>query len=127
MSIKILSKDNDLIGTDKYRDDAKVLPMAYRPTIDNSVTQNAKGTNNSVTIKSVTPVVVTANGVTSSADSFLMVTKFSSLQHITNDAEREQCYDDHVRMLILNRSANLYGQLPDVPVVFPSTGIPKIA
>lgn len=127
MALLILSKDNDLFGTDRYRDNNKTVPMAHRATIDMSVNPNASGTNNQVTIKSLEPVIRTIDGVVSSDDSFLVVTKFSSLQHITNDAERERAFDNHLRFLITGKQAILDGQLPDAPVVIPTTGLVKIA
>lgn len=117
MPLAILSKDNDLLGTDKYRETDKTVPMAYRPTVEMSVNANASGTNNNVTVKSTFPVVTTVNGVTTSKDSFLMVSKFSSLQHITNDVERAKAFDDHIKFLGKARASILDGQLPDAPVV----------
>lgn len=117
MPLLILSKDNDLLGTDKYRDTTKTIPMAYRATIDMSVNQNSTATNNNVTVRSVNPVVKEVAGVTTSQDSFLMVTKFSSLQHITNDTERAACFDKHVAFLLAARASILDGQLPDAPIV----------
>lgn len=117
MPLLILSKDNDLLGTDKYRDTTKTIPMAFRATIDMSVNQNSTATNNNVSVRSVHPVVKDISGVTTSSDSFLAVTKFSSLQHITNDVERAACFDNHVAFLLAARSSILDGQLPDEPVV----------
>lgn len=119
--IKILSKDNDLIGTDTYRDDTKAIPLAYRHTIAMSINPNASGSNNMVTVKSVRPVVITAaDGKVSSSDSFLGTFKFSALQHVTNDVERALCYDKLLEFLKLPavRTAILDGQLTDEPVTF---------
>lgn len=127
MPLVILSKDTDLLGTDRYRDSDKTIPMAFRATIDMTVNPNASNTNNQVTIKSVQPVVNTVQGVVTSKDSFLMVTKFSSLQHITNDAERERIFDNHLRFLIASKQSILDGQLPSQAVVIPTTGTVKIA
>lgn len=125
--IKILSKDNDLLGTDLYRDDNKAIPMAFRPTITHSVNKSASGTNNQVTVKSLHPVLVAIAGVTTADDSFLVVTKFSALQHIVNDDERAAAFDNHVKFLIKARQAILDGELPDAPVVVPTAGLPTIA
>lgn len=116
--IKIISKDNDILGTDKYRDDDATIPLAYRQTMELSVSPNASGTNHNVSLKTVVPVVNTIDGVTVSNDSFLAVTKFSALQHITNDTERAAAYDKHVAFLSNAevREAFLNGQLTDEPV-----------
>lgn len=125
--LKILSKDVDAFGTDKYRDDNVAIPMAYRSSAVHSINPNSTSTNNQVTLKTTTPVVNVVNGVSTSNDSFMMVTKFSSLQHIVNDAERALCYDNHIKMLILTRDTNLAGNLPNAAVAIPSTGTAKIA
>lgn len=127
MPLVILSKDTDLLGTDRYRDSDKAIPMAFRATIDMTVNPNSSNTNNQVTIKSVQPVVNTVEGVTTSKDSFLMVTKFSSLQHITNEAERERVFDNHLRFLIASKQSILDGQLPSTAVDIPTTGTVNIA
>lgn len=115
--IKILSKDTDLIGTDKYRDDTKSIPLAFRHTVDMSVNPNASGTNNMVTVKSNLPLVVTVDGRSQSSDSFLMTTKFSALQHVTDDAARASIFDKHIEFLTKSKAAILDGQLPDNAIV----------
>lgn len=117
MTIKILSKDNDLVGTDKYRDDTKSVPLAYRHTIDMSVNPNASGTNNMVTVKSTLPVPAIVDGRATSNDAFTVSTKFSSLQHITNDVERAAVLTKHIEFLTKAKDAMLDGQLPDEPIV----------
>ena len=127
MPLLILSKDTDLLGTDRYRDSDKAIPMAFRATIDMTVNPNSSGTNNQVTVKSVQPVINTVDGIATSKDSFLVVTKFSSLQHITNDAERERVFDNHLRFLISAKQSILDGQLPSTAVVIPTTGTVKVS
>lgn len=116
MTIQILSKDNDLLGTDIYRESDKTNPMAFRPTIVMSVNPNTSGSNHNVAVKTSVPVVKDVAGVVTSSDSFLMVTKFSALQHISNDVERAKCFDDHIKFLGKARTAILDGQLPDAPI-----------
>ena len=107
-----LSKETDTIGVNRLRDELPGVPMAYRPTVTHTVQANASGSSNSVLVRAAVPVVTTVAGVVSSVDTFLATSKFTSLQKITNDAERAKAYDDHIRFLIATRSTNLLGQLP---------------
>lgn len=113
----ILSKETDVIGTDKYRDNTPGIAMAYRPTTFHTVSESSNGKNHPVTVKTNSPVIQTVAGVSVSDDAFLMVTKFSALQHIENDVQRAKTYDDHVAFLVASRDTNLYGTLPKVPIV----------
>lgn len=107
-----LSKQADVVGSDRYRDEVAGTPLAYRESISHTVAANAAGTSNNVTVKVTAPSLVTVNGITTSTDSFLATAKFTSLQKITDDATRAKCYDDLIRFLIATRAANLDGQLP---------------
>lgn len=118
MTLAILSKDIDVLGIDKYRDTSPSKPMAFRPSLEMSVNQNSTGTNNNVSVRSIYPLIKDVNGVTTSTDSFLMTTKFSALQHVTNDVERAEIYDDHLEFLTKARTAILFGELPKVAITF---------
>lgn len=107
-----LSKETDTVGVNRLRDEINGVPLAYRPTVTHTVQANASGSSNSVLVRVAVPCVMTVDGVTTANDTFLATSKFTSLQKITNDAERAKAYDDHIRYLIATRSTNLLGQLP---------------
>lgn len=111
--MNIIAKQQDLLGTDKYRDDSNAsVPMAYRPTTEHTVSSNPRGTSNMSTVRTVVPVVITVDGVTSSQNQFPMTTKFASLQAITNDVEREKAFDSHMAFLTAAKTDILAGRLP---------------
>lgn len=118
--LKILQKDNDVVGADIYRDDNVAIPNAFRTTLHHEINPNKLGTNNQVTVKCLVPVVQTVDGVMSSKNQFFASFKFASLQHITNDVEREKCYNDIVAYITKPavKAAILTGTLPAAPVVF---------
>mgnify|MGYP001040302262 CR=1 FL=1 len=116
MSYIYLSKQTDTVGIDRLRDEISGTPLAYRPTVTHTVQANASGSSNSVLVRVAVPCVLTVDGVTSATDTFLATSKFTSLQKITNDAERAKAYDDHIRYLIATRGSNLLGQLPNTPL-----------
>lgn len=111
--LKILQKDNSVVGADTYRDDTVSIPNAFRATLIHEINPNKVGTNNQVTVKNLNPVVVTIDGVSTAADTFFMSTKFSSLQHITNPVEREACWKNHMAYLMAAKPFILDGILPD--------------
>lgn len=113
MSYIHLSKQTDTVGVDRLRDEKSGTPLAYRPTVTHTVQPNASGSSNSVLVRVSVPCVLTVDGVTTATDTFLASSKFTSLQKITNDEERAQAYDDHIRYLIATRESNLLGQLPN--------------
>lgn len=113
MSYIYLSKQTDTVGIDRLRDETPGTPLAFRPTVTHTVQANASGSSNSVLVRVAVPCVLTVEGVTTAADTFLATSKFTSLQKITNDAERAKAYDDHIRYLIATRESNLLGQLPN--------------
>lgn len=112
MSFITLSKQADVVGSDRYRDEETGTPLAYRELISHTVAANPAGTSNNVTVKVTAPSLVTINGIITSTDSFLATAKFTSLQKITDDTTRAKCYDDLIRFLIATRTPNLNGQLP---------------
>lgn len=116
-TFKSISKDVDVIGTDKYRVEDLTIPQAYRASTQMSISVNKVSTNNNVTIRDVTPVVNVIDGKHMSSDSFIMTTKFTSLQHITNDVEREATFDRHMAVLVAAKAAILKGELPSTPIV----------
>lgn len=116
MTVKILSKDIDVLGTDTYRDDNAAVPLAYRATVTQTVNPNSEGTNNQVTLKVRVPVVTTVEGVTVSADRFEFIGKFSALQAITADTERARCLDLAIEYLTKARDSIMNGQLPSAAV-----------
>lgn len=116
--LQILQKDNSIVGTDMYRSTDASIANAFRPTLSHAINPNSLGTNNQVTIKSVVPVVVNNEGVASSTNQYFCSLKFSSLQHITNDAERELAFDNLIEYATKAKAWILSGTLPDEPIVF---------
>lgn len=111
-NLVILSKQNDIVGTDKYRVNDTSIPAAYRPSLDFSCVTNPRGTSNTMTVRSQGPIVKTVDDVTTSTDMFLMTTKFTSLQQVTSDVLRAKIFDDHVAFLMVARADILEGRLP---------------
>lgn len=116
MSLTILSKQTDALGTDVYRSTDSTIPMAFRPSVEMSAALNPKKTSVSMTVKSLYPLVNTVDGVPVSQNQFLMVTKFTALQHVVNDTERAKIFDDHIAFLEAARSAILEGRLPTTAI-----------
>lgn len=114
----ILSKQNDVIGTDKYRVNTAGVPNGFKPRIDMSCMPNPRGTSNTMTVRSEAPIVQEVDGVQTSSDMFLMTTKFTSLQHVTSDALRAEIFDNHLAFLQAAREDILQGRLPLNAYVF---------
>lgn len=112
----IVSKQNDIYGIDKYRFNDVSVPVAYRHNIEMQVAENPRKTSNTVTVRSVTPIVKVIDGSSVSTDSFVATTKFTALQQVTNAAERAACFDKHVAFLLAARADILEGRLPLEPV-----------
>lgn len=112
---KILSKDNSPYGTDFYRSTNAAIPAAYRASHVHSCDMNKSNTNSNVTINTKVPVVIGEADRKISVDTFKCTTYFTSLQHITADAERALAFDEHIKMCILARADILAGTLPDEP------------
>ena len=110
--MNIISKQQDLYGTDIYRLEDVSKPFAYRATTEHTVQPNANKSNNMVTIRTAVPVVVDTLGVPSAPNTFSMVTKFAALQQITNQTERALAFDEHMAFLEAARSDILEGRLP---------------
>lgn len=119
-NLKILQKDNAFVGTDVYRANDVAVPAAYRAGLVHSHNINQNGSNHQVTIKSTVPVVTVIDGISQSNNAFLGVIKFSSLQSITSDTEREACYDNLIAYAIVAKANILSGTLPDEPIVVPT-------
>lgn len=113
----ILSKQTDSLGVDQYRENVVGVPMAYRPTISHSAALNPKGTSVSIQVRSTYPIMNEVNGVKTSTDQFLMLTKFTALQNVTNDTERAAIFDKHIAFLQAARTSILEGRLPVAAVV----------
>lgn len=113
--IKILSKDNSPYGKDFYRDINAAVPAAFRATHEHSCDMNKSGTNSNVNVRTQVPVVFTIDNRAASTNAFSVRTYFTSLQHITSDAERNKAIDEHIKFLILARSDIMAGTLPDTP------------
>lgn len=92
--------------------------MAFRPVVEMTAVPNPRQTSNTMTVRSIHPLVVNVDGVTKSNDSFVMTTKFTSLQHVTNDTERAAIFDSHIAFLLAARASILEGRLPLVPMTF---------
>lgn len=118
LTMDILSKETDAIGTDKYRSTDATIPMAFRQTLTHLVKPNPDGSNHQSTITASVPVVVTIDGVSTSKDTYRAIFKFSSLQHIVNDAERAQAYDLLIKYLSSapGKAAIIGGVLPKTPI-----------
>lgn len=109
---KHISKQTDVLGTDRLRDEIPEIPLAYRQTINHTVQSNSDGSSNSVLIRVAAPSLKVIDGIATSTDTFLATSKFTALQKITDDTLRAKAYDDHIRYLIATRSTNLQGELP---------------
>lgn len=118
MTYRCISKQPDLLGSDVYRADLEDVPNAFLPMVTHSVSKSPRGTSHSVNVRSVNPSIRNVDGIVTSSDQFLMTTKFTSLQHITDDATRAAIYDNHIAFLIASRDTNLAGELPVQPVTF---------
>lgn len=110
--MKIISKQQDLFGTDVYRLEDTSKPYAYRPTSEHTVNQNPNKSNNMTTVRTVVPVLTKVDGVTLASNSFSATTKFTALQQITNDVERVLAFDEHIKFLQAARADILEGRLP---------------
>ena len=118
--LTLLSKEQDVIGTDKYRANDPAIPMAFRASATMTVNPNADGSNHQVTVQTVKPVVVTdtTNGITSSPASFRMTTKFNALQDRTDTAARTKCIEAHIEALTLLKAQIADGMLPTTAPTF---------
>ena len=116
--LTLLSKEQDIIGTDRYRANDPAIPMAFRASATMTVNPNADNSNHQVTVQTVKPVVVTdtSNGVTSSPAAFRMTTKFNALQDRTDNVARTKCIEAHIEALTLLKTQIADGMLP--------TGVP---
>lgn len=110
--LSILSKETDVVGTDKFRANDSTVPMAYRAHGELTANPNADGSNVQMTVMTAKPVMVTSNGINTIVGTFRMTTKFNSLQTITSDVERAACIDAHIEFLIAVKSSIAAGQLP---------------
>lgn len=116
MTLSIVSKQNDIYGIDKYRFNDNSIPVAYRHSIEMQVAENPRKTSNTVTVRSVTPIVKVIDGSSVSTDSFVATTKFTALQQVTSATQRAACLDKHIAFLQKARDDILEGRLPLTPV-----------
>lgn len=116
MPLKILSKDVDAFGTDTYRDDNAAIPLAFRPTIVETINPNKEGTNNMVTVEVKVPVVETIGGVTASNNTFRCTAKYTALQSVTADAERVRALDLMIEYLTIRKNTLTQGVLAPAAV-----------
>lgn len=112
--LTLLSKEQDVIGTDKYRANDPAIPLAYRASATMTVNPNADSSNHQVTVQTVKPVVVVdaTRGITSSPASFRMTTKFNALQDRTDTVARTKCIEAHIEALTLLKNQIADGMLP---------------
>lgn len=108
----IIQKDNDQLGTDIYRSKDLTIPMAYRPSIVHTSRVSANGNNLNQTVEAQVPLVRLVDGLTVSSDAFKASFKFSALQHVVNDAEREECFDALLTYLTVNKDDIINGRKP---------------
>lgn len=116
MPFKILSKDVDAFGTDTYRDDNTAIPLAYRPTIVETINPNKEGTNNMVTVEVKVPVVEVIGGLTTSNNTFRCTAKFTALQSVTADAERIRALEVMIEYLTKRKDTLSQGVLASAAV-----------
>lgn len=118
--LSILSKEQDVVGTDKYRANDPAIPMAFRASASMTINPNADGSNHQVTVQTVKPIVKTdtTNGVTSSPAAFRMTTKFNALQDRTDTVARTKCIEAHIEALTLLKSQIADGMLPTTAPTF---------
>lgn len=116
MSFRCISKQPDLLGSDVYRQMIDGVPNAFLPVITHGISKSPRGTSHTVNVRSVAPSIRNVDGAVTSSDQFLMTTKFTALQHITDQATRAAIYDNHIAFLIASRDTNLAGELPLKPI-----------
>lgn len=119
MALVILSKQNDVVGTDKYRDNDATVPLAYRATATMTVApspQNPQSNNVRFVVR--VPIVDVVNGVQVSKDQFMFDGKFTSIQNRTNPTERAKCYDMAIAIMQKAKADALDGQLPNAAYTF---------
>lgn len=119
--LSILSKETDVIGTDKYRANDAAIPMAYRASAEITAKPNADGSNVQMTVMTAKPLPVTNNGVTTLAGTFRMTTKFNSLQTVTSDSERTAIIDAHIELLTNLKTSLANGILPSQALTLTKT------
>lgn len=108
----IVQKDNDQLGTDIWRSKDVTIPMAYRPTVVHVSRASANGNNLNQTIEAQVPLVRVVDGLAVSTDAFKATFKFSSLQHVVNDEEREEAFDALITYLSKNKDDIINGRKP---------------
>lgn len=116
--LKIISKTNDPIGVDFYREEDSSLPVGFRPTSTQTVRENADKTSYMTTIETVVPIVRTVNGIQTIVGSYKRVTKLNALSQVIDTAAQSKCdalHEAHVERAL--PAAHL-GNLPTVPLTF---------
>lgn len=110
--LSILSKETDVVGTDKYRANDAAIPMAFRAYAEVTANPNADGSNVQMTVMTAKPVVFLSNGINTVVGTFRATTKFNALQNIVNDTERNAVIDAHIELLTKLKTSVANGTLP---------------
>lgn len=101
-----------VVGTTAiWRKEDTTLPPLYRPTIKLVVKPNSTGTNVNMTLKSVTPIVSTVNGVTVSTNSRVLTVSYTALQNVV-DSSNGADIDAMIAALTALKQSLVQGRLP---------------
>lgn len=117
MSLKIESKENSLYGTDTYRNKSVIVPRAYQPIASLTAAPNKDGTNVNMSARVDDFVVATVDGRQVMTDRFIATAKFTALQSVVAQVERERAFDSFLALLIASRESIITGVLPDEPLL----------
>lgn len=116
--MSIISKQNDQLGTDTYRVEDANIPTGFRETTKLTVAESTRKPNPGAAVSrnssviTERPVVRTVDGLTVSTDKFVVTSKFTALQHITEATARKAAFRNHVAFLIESETAIIEGNLP---------------
>lgn len=116
-SLTIESKENSLYGTDTYRNKSVIVPRAYQPTASLSAAPNKDGSNVNMSVRVDDFVVANMEGRQLMTDRFIATAKFTALQSVVAQVERERAFDSFLALLIASRESIITGILPDEPLV----------
>lgn len=114
----IISKQNDQLGTDTYRVEDANVPTGFRETTKLTIAESTRkpspgaAASRNSTVVTERPIVRTVDGLTISTDKFVVNTKFTALQHITEPTARRAAFRNHIAFLIESETAIIEGNLP---------------
>lgn len=114
----IISKQTDQLGTDTYRVEDVNVPTGFRETTKLTVAESNRkpspgiAASRNSTVVTERPIVRVVDGLTMSTDKFVVNTKFTALQHITEPAARKAAFRNHIAFLIESETAIIEGNLP---------------